>query len=196
MNEKKEKLFIDKISKVDILILSIFGTLHSLFFISVPLFIILISFDINIKIVNYMAIIVASSFIIFRRCSANDIYDYIAKAIDVDLDTIPDIAKDFYMIKYFSSFIENYDKIPKVDIKGDGKKSFKKKKIRDLRLDILKNYKPLINCSSELEMEVLYNHRIRFILINIIVTTVLLYQFKLQKFLPLLLIWIMTVFKI
>lgn len=189
--DTKKKLDIN----IDIFILIIVALIHSLFTLAVFIFIIVTPFDIDIPIVSFMAFLMIASFIIFRRCIATDLYEYTKNNIEIIEGNLPSIAKDNFLRKYIQDlFIKCYNIIHPNKKK---KKKSKKSKLKQLRLDILKNFEPLIDENvSPTELKIRYNHRLHYILLNIIIIMMLIYKFRLIKLTPFLLIWIIIVFEI
>lgn len=182
MVSRKKKLDIN----IDVFLLIIAAMVHSLFTLAVLIFIIITPFNTDIPVVTVMAFLMTMSFILFKRCIATDWYDYIKENVDVIEEKLPFIAKDNFARKYIQSIFDNcFSTKP-------GKKN---KKLRKLRLDILKNFEPLMGV-SEKELKKRHNHRLHYILLNIIVIMMLIYKFRLIKLTPLLLIWILTVFDV
>lgn len=184
---------------IDIFLLIIVALVHSLFTLAVLTFIIITPFNIDIPIVSFMAFLMTASFILFRRCVATDWYDYIKNNVEVIEENLPSIAKDNFLRKYIQEiFINLYNIIYPTPDKIKKKKKTKKKKLKELRLDILKNFEPLINQNniSPNELKSRHNHRLHYILLNIIVIMMLIYKFRLIKLTPFLLIWIFIVFEV
>ena len=150
--------------------------IHSVLGVSSILFIILYAFERDVPFITYMAIAIAVSFIIFRRCILIDIYEFFRDgAID-----LPGYAKDNYIREKFQ-------------------KLFRIKDCRDLteyRLDILSNTSPMIGCKDSKDIQELHNYKIHYIVINIIIVVILLIKYNLKSLLPLLLIWFFSVFKL
>lgn len=180
---------------IDIFILIIVALVHSLFTLAVFIFIIITPFNIDIPIVSFMAFLMTASFIIFRRCIATDLYEYTKNNIEVIEGNLPSIAKDNFLRKYIQDLFIKCHNIIHPNKKK--KKKSKKSKLKQLRLDILKNFDPLIDDNvSSTELKIRYNHRLHYILLNIIVIMMLIYKFRLIKLTPFLLIWILIVFEI
>lgn len=182
---------------IDIFLLIIVALVHSLFTLAVFTFIIITPFNIDIPIVSFMAFLMTASFILFQRCIATDWYDYIKNNVDVIEEKLPFIAKDNFLRKYIQNlFIDWYNLVHPNNVKS--KKKTKKRKLKELRLDILKNFEPLIQKEgiSANELKSRHNHRLHYILLNIIVIMMLIYKFKLIKLTPFLLIWIFIVFDV
>ena len=93
------------------------------------------------------------------------------------------MAKDNFIRDYIKSLIRG----KKIQIK-------KKKSFKHLRLDIIKNVKPFLNCKDEKYFKLIYNNKIQYIVINIIVVMMIIYKYDLQKLIPLLLTWVFTEF--
>ena len=186
--ENESNKIIKKPNSIDIFILTILSLFHSLFSLSSTLFILLTPFNVNSGILNGMVIFVVLTFILFRRCIAVDIYDTISDLAQVDYADLPNMAKDNYLKKSLQC-----------SLSGDQPDIIKKKMkkgLRHLRLDIIESVKPLMNCRNEVKMKKMYNHRLHYILINIILCVMLMYKFKCIKFMPLLIVWIFYNFEL
>lgn len=164
--------------KLKIKALSLLVLIHAFIRVIAILFIILYSFG---KHNNYVTIIVVGvvlSFVIFQRCIHVDLFEFIRN----NDDNLPEHTKDNYYIALFRKILNS-----------DNKHS---DDLTSLRLDILDNIDPYVECNTKKEMNELLNIKIHYIVFNMIFAVLLLVKFNLKQFLPLLLVWFFTIFKV
>ncbi len=147
--------------------------LHSVFSISSFIFIITFALGKNIPILNWIVSITVLSFIFFNRCVAIDLYENVRK----EREDIPEVARD--------DLAKN---ILKTILRKPKKK--KEDKHTSLRLDIIKNIKPIVDCDDhELVMKFI-SRKMHYIVINIIITVIFLIKINKQQYIPLLILWL------
>jgi hypothetical protein len=163
-------------SKIFLLTLIVIG--HVFFSASSILFILLYSFGVNNKVVDFLALGTVISFLIFRRCIAIDIYEYVR-----DGDTeIPDFARDNFFRKCIQGLLNRED--------------HKKVDMTHYRLDVLKNICPIVETNDSVATEMMLNRKNHYIVINIIMAVILLIKYDLKQFLPLLVVWLFLIFPV
>jgi hypothetical protein len=170
---KKNKKGAWKILTLALLVIS-----HLIIFMATILFIVFFAYNKDNSIVNAIVIGVVFSFIVFRRCVYIDIYEYIR---DGNIN-IPDYAKDNYYRKMAQNWL--------------GTKCETRKDLTNFRLDILDNLNPLVKCVDPEEIKDMYNYKIQYTCLNILLTIILLIKYDMKKFLPLFLVWFFVVFRI
>ncbi len=153
--------------------LTLLVIIHSIFCVSGSLFLLSFAFNKDIKILDILVLFTIISFIVFRRCIMVDIYNFFKKGVK----NIPDYAKDNYPRKMLKKMLGK--KIPDKDL-------------TPLRLDIISNICPLVGEKEE-NIKKFFNRKIEYLLFNIILTTVFLIKYNLQKFIPLLAVWVIFV---
>lgn len=168
---------------IDTFLLTSVAIIHSIFTIAIILFIILTPFGYSFLLLNCLIFIHVFAFIFFRRCVMTDIYDFFIEKSGLVEHELPFMAKDNFIRDYIKSFI-----------RGKKKSKKKKKSFKHLRLDIIKNVSPFLNCHDEKYFKLIYNNKMQYIVINIIIVVMLLYKYNLQKLIPLLLAWVFTEF--
>ena len=163
--------------KIPLLSISVF--IHSIIGISSFIFILFYSLNIHNSFIDLLAICIVISFIIYKNCIDIDIYEDIY-SLDNNHD-IPDYAKDDfirkYIVKIFNLDTDNTD-------------------YTNLRLDKLTNLRPMLNISNNQNITTLFNRKIHYICINIILSVLLITKYNLQYLLPCLIIWFFSTFKI
>jgi hypothetical protein len=157
-----------------ILLLIVSVLTHSIFSIGSFAFIIFYSLGIHIGILDVIVSITVISFLIFNRCVAIDIYEYIRNG----REEIPSIASDDLARNILKTVFRN----------KKGKKD--KKNTVSLRLDILTNVKPFNGLDDETIIMKFLSRKIHYIIINIILTVLLLVKYKKEFAIPLLIPWL------
>jgi hypothetical protein len=163
-------------SKIFLLTLIVIG--HVFFSASSILFILLYSLGINSVVVDALALGTVISFLIFRRCIAIDIYEYV-RGGDTE---IPDFARDNFFRKCIQGLL-NRENHRKVDMTHH-------------RLDILENIFPIVETCDTETVEMMLNRKNHYIIINIIMAVILLVKYNLKQFLPLLIVWLFLTFPV
>lgn len=169
----------EKYSFLKIPLLSIFVFIHSIIGISSFIFILFYSLKIHSSFIDILAICIVVSFIIYKKCIAIDIYEDIY-SLDNNND-IPYFAKDNflrnYIVNIFNLNSDNTD-------------------FTSLRLDKINNLSPLLNINNNNYITTLFNRKIHYICINIILSVLLITKYNLQYLLPCLIIWFFSTFKV
>ncbi len=159
-----------------VVLLSISVIIHSFFGIASLITIITYSFSKNLLLFDILSSINVLSLLIFKKCLAVDIYE----CIRGDTENLPDIAKDnFLRNKIVSLFKDNSGTV---------------EDFTQLRLDKIDNLTPLINSTDTSYFTKMYNRKHHYLLINIILMIILLTKYNMKKFIPLIIIWIFTIF--
>jgi hypothetical protein len=147
--------------------------LHSIFSISTFIFIIVFAMGKNYPILNTIVAVTVISFLFFNRCIAIDAYEYLRK----DRENIPEIARDD-LARNILKTITRKTKKPKDE------------KHTSLRLDIIKNIKPIVDCNDHDVVMKFISRKMHYIVINIIITVIFLIQIKKPQYIPLLVLWL------
>lgn len=147
--------------------------LHSVFSISSFLFIIAFAIGKDIPILTWIVGVTVFSFIFFNRCIAIDLYEQIRK----DREDLPEVARD--------DLAKN---ILKAILRRPKKK--KEDKHTSLRLDIIKNIKPIVECNDSNLVMKFMSRKMHYIVINIILTVIFLIKIEKPQYIPLLIIWL------
>ena len=163
--------------KSTIFILSLIVFIHSIFSISCISFIILHSLNKEYIFINILVFMVIISFLLYKRCVLIDLYMYINN-LDYS-DSLPAIAKDNYLRNKINSLIGN--KEPEIDY-------------TPFRLDILENDESMYKEKNKELHKNMYNHKIHYLLANIILIIIFLHKYNLTRLLPVLIIWITRIF--
>ena len=189
--------------EIDIFILSVLATVHSFFTVAIFIFIAITSLGIDVPFLNWLMILAVCSFLVFRRCVATDLYNFMYNHIqnytcsdstllysghDLSEESLPFFAKDNYIRKCIQRLMT-----------GESVNSSERKiqkSLRALRLDILKNIDPLLNCKDIKSLQKMHNHRLHYIILNIVLILMLIYKFNAVKLIPLLLVWVFSVFSL
>lgn len=158
--------------------------IHMIFMISSIIFMITYSFNTNYKnnFLDFMIICIVVSFIIFKKCILIDIYEYIKNLDDIE-DDLPDIAKDNYFRNKLKTLFGGKINKDAIDYTV-------------YRLDKLKNVEPMYQNLDKNLIQNMYNHKVHYLLANIILILMLLHKYKLEKMIPLFIVWILNVFKL
>ena len=119
---------------------------------------------------------VFNAFIIFNRCILIDLYDYI-KDLDNIKDLIPEYAKDNFIRNKIKNFFSSKQYSSDIDY-------------TQYRLDILNNVLPMKLLKDIRLLENMYNHKIQYVLANIVLIILLLCKYNLHRCIPILVIWI------
>jgi hypothetical protein len=159
-----------------ILSLALLVISHLIIFIATILFIVFFAYNKDNSIVNAIVIGVVFSFIVFRRCVYIDIYEYIRDDL-----VVPDYAKDNYYRKMAQNWMGS---------------SCNDTDLTDFRLDILDNVTPFVKCSNRKEITEMYNYKIQYTCLNILLTIIVLIKYDMKQFLPLFLVWFFATFRI
>lgn len=163
--------------KIPLLSISVF--IHSIIGISSFIFILFYSLNIHNSFIDLLAIIIVISFILYKKCIAIDIYEDIY-SLDNN-HNIPDYAKDNFVrqtiVKLFDLNSDNTD-------------------YTNLRLDRINNLNPMLNITDNEYITIMFNRKIHYICINIILTVLLITKYNLHFLLPVFIIWFFSTFKI
>lgn len=151
---------------------------HSIFSLSSLLFIIAFALDKDVPFLNSVVAITVISFIFFNRCIAIDAYEYIRNG----REDLPSVAEDNLARNILKTFTRSKNK------NKDKKKKFKKNK--SLRLDIIKNIKPIVECNDHSLVMKFISRKMHYIVINIILTVIFLIKLEKQKYIPFLILWL------
>ena len=158
---------------------------HSIFSLSSFLFIIAFALDKDIPFLNSVVAVTVISFIFFNRCIAIDAYEYIRNG----RENLPSVAEDDLARNILKTFTRPKEpKEPKGPKTKDIKKKFKKNK--SLRLDIIKNIKPIVECNDHSLVMKFISRKMHYIVINIILTVIFLVKLEKQKYIPFLILWL------
>lgn len=168
-------------SRTKIFLLTLLVIIHSFFTISCVLFILLNSFSktTNYSYLDFIVSIVVMSFLIYKRCILIDIYLHIKNLDNLPhyINIIPDIAKDNYIR---NKLIRNNHK---------HKKDYTKH-----RLDILDNVDPLHRTKCCDTLRIMFNHKIHYIISNIIIINILIFKYDINIALPIVISFILNEF--
>jgi hypothetical protein len=131
----------------------------------------LYSIDIDIPFIDFFALSVPMSFIIFKRCIYSDIHEHIRLGQEV-----PEYTEDAYLFKVLQRFLFNREFIAKSHLK-----EYKKGKVTDVQFFSQLDDQDLISD--------VFNEKAHYIAINCILAVILLTKYKMKKLIPLYLIW-------
>jgi hypothetical protein len=168
---------------IDTFLLTLVAVIHSIFTVAIISFVVLTPFGYSFYLLNILIFLHVFAFIFFRRCVMTDIYDFFIEKSGLVENELPYMAKDNFVRDYIKSLI-----------RGKKISKSKKKSFKHLRLDVIKNVKPFLNCKDEKYFKLIYNNKIQYIVINIIIVMMMIYKYNLQKLIPLLLAWVFTEF--
>ena len=157
-----------------VLILSVLT--HTIFSLSSFLFIIFYSVGYHSSMIDVIVTFTVVSFIVFNRCVAIDIYEYLRDG----REHIPSLASD----DLARNILKNFLRKPK----------HKKKNKGSLRLDILTNVKPFVGAYKEDIILKFLSRKMHYTVINVILTVLLLVKYKKEYIIPLLIPWLSNSF--
>lgn len=158
-----------------ILILGLIVIIHSFLMLLSVIYPVLWALNKTNKYLDFIVFIVVSSFFIVQRCLLIDIYKYVQG--DLPDNQIPDYAKDDVMLRYINKYIFS---INKTDTTSE-------------RTDIIDNVIDTDKFNSE-EIYKLYNKRIRIIVHNVVVASLIMIKYKYTKLIPLFIVWQLLLF--
>lgn len=175
-------------SNTKIFLLTCTVMFHTLFMMACIIFVFTYSFLplYNNKSLDFMVLCIAISFIVFKKCILIDVYNYIKNLDNIkdELNILPDIAKDNYFRNKIKLFFTGED---------TGKDTLD---YTPYRLDILQNVEPMFKILDKQLHQNMYNHKVHYLIANIILIIILLHKYNLEKLIPLFIAWILSVFKL
>lgn len=174
MNTEETK--IEK-NKARIYLVTFLVLLHTIITINNFLFIIFFSIGKSNKVVDFIVLASILSFVLFGKCIFVDIYHYIKGN-----SLFPEYCEENY-----------YKKLLQRWLRSDAKYS---KDLTKLRLDILRNVDPLLECESKEELTDMFNFKMHYTTISVVLTILLLIKYNLKSMIPMLIIWFFVIFKI
>lgn len=142
------------------------------------LFILLFALGKHNSFVDFIAICTVISFLLFAKCVFYDVY-YKIKGDEI----VPDYAKDNYFRNKLQKFLKKSDKSMVKDL-------------TEYRLDILDNTKPLMDCENHDEFKDMFNFKVQYLTISIILCVLLMIKYDIKIGIPFLVIWFFSVFKV
>lgn len=161
-------------------LLSILHTILGLLFI---LFIIFNSFNINLPIIDFLVALIPISFILFNKCVHLDFYDFI-KNQEIDDNNedceIPEYTRDGYFFSKLQKMLFGEEIISK--------------RTHMYKLYNAKDIEPLCNSNDPEIIKTIFNEKIHYIVSSCIITVILLTKYKLQKLIPIFIIWFYMTF--
>jgi hypothetical protein len=161
-----------------ILLLILSVLLHSIFSIGSFVFIFFYALNIHSPIIDFIVSITVISFLVFNRCVAIDVYEYIRAG----RSELPSVASDDLARNILKNFLRS-------------KTKKKDKKLPSLRLDILTNVKPFTLVQEEETLLKFLSRKMHYTVINIILTVILLIKYDKQWLIPMLIPWLSMNFK-
>jgi len=168
--------------KVFLLCSSVFT--HSFIMLSCLFFIVSYSiFNYSNKLIDLIVFSTCLSFIFYKKCVIIDIYDYI-KNLDKNNThkPIPDWAKDNFLRNKIKDFF---------NIEKDNKD------YTQFRLDKLKNIEPILkNKTSQPEAQTMFNHKIHYLVSNVILIVLFLGKNRLNFLIPVFIYWILNIYEL
>lgn len=169
-------------------LLSILHTILGLLFI---LFIIFNSFNINIPIIDFLVALIPISFILFNKCIHLDFYDFIKNQSNIDIECqynnqeengndYPEYTRDGYFFSKLQQMLFGEEIISK--------------RTHSYKLYDAKDIEPLCNSDDPEIIKTIFNEKIHYIVSSCIITVILLTKYKLQKLIPIFIIWFYLTF--
>ena len=168
--------------KSKIFILSLIVIIHSIFSICCILFIIMYSFKIKTNIIlDFMVLMVILSFLSYKKCILIDVYSHIKNLGPQEI--LPDIAKDNYIRKKINNVLnlKNNNDHNNIDY-------------TEFRLDILDNIESMFNQKNKKIFNSMINHKIHYLVSNIILIIIFLHKYNTINLLPALITWILEIY--
>jgi hypothetical protein len=154
---------------MEIFLLTICVIMHTIFGIGSVATMLTFSFREHYIIFDFLALCSVISFLIFKRCLAIDIYEFIKG--DLEDSEIPFYAKD----NFFRKLIHNFNDTQTIDY------TYK-------RLDILDNISEISDC------HLFFNRKVQYILFNTVLILILGVKYRVEFLLPLFMAWVMITF--
>lgn len=136
------------------------------------------SLGLDSPMIDSIVAVTVGSFLVFNRCIAIDIYEYIRD----NREELPTVATDDFARNILKTILRHKD------IK-------KNKKLPSLRLDILTNVKPFLEVNHEELALKFLSRKMHYTVINIILTVLLLVKYKKEWAIVLLVPWLSSNFK-
>jgi len=133
-------------------------------------------------ILDILVLMVIISFLSYKKCILIDIYTHI-KNLGVIPKELPDIAKDNYIRKKINNLLnlKNNNDSNNIDY-------------TDFRLDILNNIESLFNQKNKKIFNSMINHKIHYLISNIILIIIFLHKYNTLNLLPALITWILEIY--
>lgn len=172
-------------SETKIFFLFLVVIVHSIFILACLFFMISHSFfNYHNNYIDILALMTCLSFIVYKKCILVDIYYFIKnmgcfkeECLKVEC-CLPEHTKD----NYLRNKIKNICGLIPDDID-----------YTHYRLDKLDNISPILK-NKELS-QIMFNHKMHYLLSNVIVTVMLINKYNYNKFLPVFILWILNIFK-
>lgn len=129
------------------------------------------SIGFDVPVVDFFALLVPLSFLIFKRCVYSDLHELIRLN-----QVVPDYVEDAYVFKVLQKMIFNKELIAKSHLK-----EYKKGKVTDV--------KHFCEIEDPLVISDIFNEKAHYIAINCILVVILLTKYNMKKLIPLYLAW-------
>jgi hypothetical protein len=172
----KSKIFLLKLSTVS----------HAYFTVGSIFFILTTAVGVHNTFLDLSAALTFLSFILFQRCLMIDIYNGIKQ--DTNEVDLPVLARDSSTREFIKKLTRKFVK-PKRSPEDEDK-------IHSMRLDILRNVEPFVEEDDEWTIKDMYNRKIQYICGNIIVGIVLINKYNMNRYLILILGWLLYTFPV
>lgn len=166
-----------------IYMLTLLSVLHTILGLLFILFIIFNSFNINIPIIDFLVALIPISFILFNKCIHLDFYDFIKNQETENCDgsnDFPEYTRDGYFFSKLQQMLFGEEIISK--------------RIHSYKLYDAKDIEPLCNSDDPEIIKTIFNEKIHYIVSSCIITVILLTKYKLQKLIPIFIIWFYLTF--